>query len=166
MALLQFWGRERELPDPASLAVKSLLLASEGRAIEPGAIDLAATIARKAGADVRVLSIARVWGAAFGLPNPGLLPNKREWEAQRGVVADAVRALQQRGIRVAGTVAGTRNAARKIITEAKGHGCGAIVMTADNPRHWLVANLLWSNEPYRVRRMARVPVYLVIDSKS
>jgi nucleotide-binding universal stress UspA family protein len=166
VALLKFRGREREPPDPNTLAIKALLLASEGRPIGTRAIDLAATIARRSGAEVRVLSIARVWGAAFGLPNPGLLPNKREWEQQRSLVADAVQALQRRGLKAAGTVAGTRNAARKIVAEAKAHGCGAIVMTADEPRHWLVANLLWSNEPYRVRRLARVPVYLVIDGKT
>ena len=166
MALLQFWGREREPPDPGTLVLKSLLLASEGRAIVPEAIDLAATIARKSGADVRVISIARVWGAAFGLPNPSLMPNKREWEEQRSLVADAVKSLQRRDIKAAGTVVGTRNAARKIVAEAKGHGCGAIIMAADGPRHWLVANLLWSNEPYRVRRMARVPVYLVIVTRT
>ena len=104
MALLQFWGREREPPDPGTLVVKSLLLASEGRAIVPEAIDLAATIARKSGADVRVISIARVWGAAFGLPNPSLMPNKREWEEQRSLVADAVKSLQRRDIKAAGTV--------------------------------------------------------------
>jgi nucleotide-binding universal stress UspA family protein len=161
VSLGEFWGRERQAPDPATLEVTSLLLASEGRTITPAAIRMAATIARKSGAEVRVLSVARVWGAAFGLPNPGLLPNKREWAEQQNLVAAAVKALQRDGLKAAGAVVGTRNAAKRIVAEAKARGCGAIVMAADAPRHWLVSNLLWSHEPYRVRRLARVPVYLV-----
>ena len=32
---------------------------------------------------------------------------------------------------------------------------------ADPPRHWFVADFVWAQEPYRVRRRARLPVYLV-----
>jgi hypothetical protein len=38
-------------------------------------------------------------------------------------------------------------------------------MAADPPQHWFLANMHWSQEPYRVRRMAPVPVYLVIDDQ-
>jgi len=38
----------------------------------------------------------------------------------------------------------------------------AIVMAADPPRGRLVADFLWSQEPYRVRRRAKIPVYLVL----
>jgi hypothetical protein len=38
------------------------------------------------------------------------------------------------------------------------------VMGADPPRHRLVSDFVWSDEPYRVRRKARdLPVYLVLD---
>jgi len=121
-------------------------------------------MAAPARASVHVLSIARVWGTSLGLPNPGLLPTKREWKEQHTVVAEAVAALKARGIQVTGQVLGTRAAARRIVAEADRHRCDAIVMTADPPRPWLVANLLWSQEPYRVRRLAGVPVYLVVDA--
>jgi adenylate cyclase len=42
----------------------------------------------------------------------------------------------------------------------------AIVMAADSPRHWLVAGMIWSQEPYRVRRRAAMPVYLVVGKET
>jgi nucleotide-binding universal stress UspA family protein len=160
----RLWGRVQEPPDPGTLALKSLMLASEGRPIAPSAVDFAARLAAQSQAAVHVLSIARVWGTAFGLPNPGLLPSKREWEEQRRLVAEAVTALRERGIDATGQVLGTRGAAKRIVTEAERRQCGAIVMGADAPRPWLIANLLWSQEPYRVRRRSRIPVYLVVDA--
>ena len=160
----RLWGRAAGPPDPRSLILRSLLLASEGRPISPAAIDFAADMASSSRASVHVLSIARVWGTSLGLPNPGLLPTKREWEEQHTLVAEAVVALKARGIQATGQVLGTRAAARRIVAEADRHQCGAIVMTADPPRPWLVANLLWSQEPYRVRRLAGFPVYLVVDA--
>jgi nucleotide-binding universal stress UspA family protein len=163
-AWARLWGRAQGLPNPATLAVRSILLASEGRPISPAAVDFAARIAERSNAAIHVLSIARVWGTSFGLPNPGLLPNKREWDEQRRIVADAVTALRQRGVAASGHVLGTRHAAKRIVDEARQHRCDAIVMAADPPRHWLVANLLWQQEPYRVRRRASLPVYLVVDA--
>jgi hypothetical protein len=36
-------------------------------------------------------------------------------------------------------------------------------MGADPPRQRFIANLMWSQEPYRVKRRAKVPVHLVVD---
>jgi nucleotide-binding universal stress UspA family protein len=152
-------------PADDSGPMQSLLLASEGRRISPHAIDFTARIALKNKATVRVLSIARVWGTALGLPNAGLLPNKHEWEAQRSLVADAIRDLKNRNVQAEGEVIGTRQAAKRIVAEANRHHCDAIVMGADAPRNWLVSNLLWSQEPYRVRRSAGIPVFLIVDGK-
>jgi nucleotide-binding universal stress UspA family protein len=108
-----------------------------------------------------VFAIVRVWGTSLGLPNPGLLPTKREWDAQRALVADAVAALARKGVDASGHVVATRKATKRIVGEAERLGAEAIVMAADPPRHRLVADLLWSQEPYRVRRRAKVPVHLV-----
>ena len=140
-----------------------VLLASEGRAIPAAAIERAAELARAGGGSVHVFSVARVWGSGFGLPNPGLLPSKREWDEQRVVVADAVQALKKRGVEATGHVLATRKATRRIVREAERLGCGVIVMAADPPRNRLLADLMWSQEPYRVRRRAKVPVHLVTD---
>src|SRR5262249_56552364 len=108
--------------------------------------------------------MARVWGTSLGLPHPALMPNKREPREQHDRVAAALALLKRRGIAASGQVLGTRNAARRIVTEARRRRADAIVMAADPPRHWLVAGMFWSQEPYRVRRRAAVPVYLVLKS--
>jgi nucleotide-binding universal stress UspA family protein len=145
------------------MAVSGVLLASEGRPIPPGAVDLAARIAERSRAPVYVFSIARVYGTAFGLQAPGLLPSKQEWAEQRKIAADAVRALRRRGVRAEGRVVGTRKGAKRIVQEAERLGCEAIVMGADPPRNRLVADLMWSQEPQRVKRRAKVPVHLVTE---
>jgi len=151
-------------PDADTLDVRAVLLASEDRDISPKAISLAGKIAEKSGAPVHVLVIARIWGTSFGFPNPGLMPNKREWEEQRKKAELAVRALKGWGLEAEGHVLGTRNAAKKIVEMARINGCGAIVMTADEPKGRLRGNMIWSQEPYRVRRRADIPVYLVTES--
>lgn len=155
------WARPPEPPDPATFAPRRLLLASEGRRFPEGVVDFVAGLARPRGASVGVLSIARVWGTGLGFPNPNLLPNRQEWDEQRTLVDAAVQALTRRGIAATGQVFGTRRATRRIVGEAVRYGAEAIIMVADPPRHWIVQDFLWSQEPYRVRRRARVPVYLV-----
>jgi nucleotide-binding universal stress UspA family protein len=140
-----------------------VLLASEDRDISPSAISLAARIAERCAAPVHVLIIARIWGATFGFPNPGLFPNQREWDEQRKKAELAVRTLTDWGIEADAHVVGTRNAAKKIVEEARLHGCGAIVMTADEPRGRVLGNMIWSQEPQRVQRRADIPVYLVTE---
>jgi nucleotide-binding universal stress UspA family protein len=152
--------RQHDLPEPRTLDVERVLLASEGRPIPPAALELAAQLAAQGGGRVHVFSVARVWGSGFGLPNPGLLPNKDEWDAQREIVGTAVEALKRRGVDATGHVLATRKATKRIIGEAARLGCGAIVMGADPPRNRLVADLMWSQEPYRVKRRAELPVYL------
>jgi nucleotide-binding universal stress UspA family protein len=139
-----------------------VLLASEGRAISQDAVDFAARLARQGGGAVHVFSIARVWGTSLGLPNPGLLPNKHEWDEQRAVVQGAVKALKRQGVKAEGHVLATRKATKRIVGEAERLRCDAIVMAADRPRNRVLADLMWSQEPYRVRRRARLPVYLVV----
>ncbi len=138
-----------------------IMLASEGRALSDAALARVTELARSCGASVHVLSIARVHGVAFGLPNPGLLPTKREWDEQRESVRKAVARLRRKGIDADGHVLGTRNATKRIVEEAARQRCGAIVMAADPDRNRFVANAMWSQEPQRVRRRARVPVFLV-----
>ncbi len=138
-----------------------ILLASEGRKFAPEVIAKAVEMAGPGGS-VHVFSIARVYGVALGFPNPWLLPSRREWAQQRDQVADAVAAIRRAGLRAEGGVAGTRNAAKRINAEAVRLGCETIVMGADAPKHWLVMDLMWSQEPYRTRKKAKLPVQLVL----
>lgn len=158
------WRTPPEPPAPNVFTGKMVLLASEGRPIPQAAVKLAGRLAESAGAEVHVLSIARIWGTRLGLPHPGLMPSKRELQDQHEGVAGAVAWLKRRDIAASGQVFGTRNAAKRILAEARRRGADAIVMAADPPQHWLVSNMVWSQEPHRVRRLAPVPVYLVIEA--
>src|SRR3989442_4178072 len=90
--------RPTETPDPSTLEIRRVLLASEGRTIPPSAIGFAA----KLGAPVRVFSVARVYGVAFAFPNPWLTPSRKEWQEQREIVAPAVNALEPQGVQADG----------------------------------------------------------------
>ena len=152
--------------DPEALAVRAVLLASEDREIPRAAVDLAARMAKRSGAPVHVFSIARIWGTSFGFPNPGLFPSKREWDQQRRNVEKAVARLERKGVEADGRVIGTRAGAKRIVKEAERLGCDAIIMGADPRRSPVLRNFMWSQEPYRVRRRARVPVFLVVDQQA
>jgi nucleotide-binding universal stress UspA family protein len=140
-----------------------ILLASEGRPFSDAAIARVIELARQGNASVRVFSIARVHGVAFGMPNPGLLPTKAEWAEQRGIVERAVKRLERKGIDADGHVVGTRKSTKRILQEAEFAGCDAIVMAADPDRNRVVSDMLWSQEPQRVRRKAKLPVFLVVS---
>ncbi len=156
---------------PAPVMVRSeqdpgfarILLATEGRAIPDAAIARVADLADSSEASVCVLSIARVHGVAFGLPNPGLLPTKKELDEQRTIVDSAIKRLKRKGLQATGHVIGTRKATARICEEATAKECQAIVMAADPDRNRLVADMMWTQEPQRVRRKAKVPVFLVSD---
>ena len=155
--------RSGDLPDPESLIVRAVLLASEERDIPRAAVDLAARIAERSNAPVHVFSIARVWGTSFGFPNPGLLPSKKEWDRQYDVVRKAVARLRRKGIEADARVIGTRAAAKRIVQEARRLHCDAIVMGADPAKPVLLRDFHWSQEPQRVKaRAGELPVYLVL----
>jgi nucleotide-binding universal stress UspA family protein len=152
--------------DPESAAqpqFESILLASEGRPISEAAIRRVTELAASSAASVRVFSIARVHGVSFGMPNPGLLPTRAEWKEQHEIVAKAVKRLRRKGLKADGQVVGTRKSTKRIIQEAAITKCEAIVMSADPDRNVLIRDMLWSQEPQRVRRRAKLPVYLVVD---
>jgi nucleotide-binding universal stress UspA family protein len=140
-----------------------ILLASEGRPIPDAAIARVVELALPMGASVRVFSIARVHGTSFGMQSPGLLPTRREWQEQRDIVDRAVKRLERKGIEADGHVVGTRKSTKRILQEAEFAGCEAIVMAADPDRNRVTGDFLWSQEPQRVRRRAKLPVFLVID---
>ena len=142
-----------------------VLLATEGRPISRAAVEQAAELARAERAAVHVFAIARIHGVGFGLPSPWLRPSHTEWQEQRDNVAQAIKLLEARGVQADGNILGTRKAAKRIVDEAERLGCGTIVMTGDPPKHRLVADFLWSQEPYRVQRRAGVPVTVVVGDR-
>jgi nucleotide-binding universal stress UspA family protein len=152
--------RAAEPPDPSALAVERLIIASEGREIPWLVLQRAFELARPRKAEVRVITIARVFGTSLGFPNPGLLPNKKEWDEQRLIVRQAVAALKKAGFKASGQVVGTRKATKRILAEAVAFRADAIVMGCDRDRG-RIGDFVWAHEPYRVAKRAGVPVYLV-----
>jgi nucleotide-binding universal stress UspA family protein len=142
---------------------EKILLATEGRPISPAAIERTIELAKPSGASVHVFSIARIHGVAFGLQSPGLLPTRQEWQAQREIVGKAISRLKRKGIEADGHVLGTRKSTKAILSEATKHGCEAIVMAADPDRNRFTGDMMWTQEPQRVRRKSKLPVFLVFD---
>lgn len=119
-----FSVRRRRDPQPTSPAV--VLLASTGAPFSKPAIRRARELA--AGEPIAVLTILKIYGSAFGLPNPGLLPTPREQEEQLGHVRQAIRQLERQGGSADGQVAATRSAARMIAKVARVRHVRYVVM--------------------------------------
>jgi nucleotide-binding universal stress UspA family protein len=147
-------------PAPGTYPVERVVIASEGREIAWPVLQQAFELARPAKARILVVVIARVWGTSLGFPNPGLNPSKQEWDERRLIARRTVEAIEKAGFGASAHVFGTRRAARRIVVEARRFGADAIVMGCDRDRGPF-GDFMWSHEPYRVRRRAKVPVYLV-----
>jgi hypothetical protein len=80
-----------------------------------------------------VLTILKVYGSQFGLPNPGLLPSRREREEQLAIVQKAITQLERQGGTADGQVAATRSAGRTIAKVARARQVRYVVMDAGPP---------------------------------
>ena len=118
------FGRRRWDPQPTSPA--AVLLASSGSPFPRAAMRRARELA--AGQPVAVLSILKVYGSTFGLPNPGLLPSHREREEQLAIIRRAIDELEKRGCSVDGQIAATRSAGRTIAKVARARQVRYVVM--------------------------------------
>jgi hypothetical protein len=112
--------------DRPPTAAAGVLLASSGAPFSSAAIRRACQLA--AGEPVAVLSILKVYGSTFGLPNPGLLPNRREREEQYAIVQRAITAVERRGGTADGQITATRSAGRTIAKAARRRNVRYVVM--------------------------------------
>jgi len=151
----------RRQPSDDQQGVKNVLVASEGRRFTQDVIDLAVRMVGPQDGHAQVITVARLWGTSFGLPNPGLRPSRREMAEQEENITWAISQLERAGVMADGHIVTTRNPCRSILNEARRKGCDAIVMGADPRRGWFIGSMMWSQEPYRVRERTRVPVHLV-----
>lgn len=118
------FGRRNWDRQPTAPAV--VLLASSGAPFSTSAIRRARELAT--GEPVAVLTILKIYGSAFGLPNPGLLPTRREREEQLKNVRRAITQLERQGCSADGQVAATRSAARTIAKVARARQVRYVVM--------------------------------------
>jgi hypothetical protein len=112
--------------DRPPTAAAGVLLASSGAPFSSAAIRRACQLA--AGEPVAVLSILKVYGSTFGLPNPGLLPNRRERDEQYAIVQRAITAVERRGGMADGQITATRSAGRTIAKAARRRNVRYVVM--------------------------------------
>jgi hypothetical protein len=155
------FGRRRWDPQPTSPA--AVLLASSGAPFSRAAVRRAYELA--GGEPVAVLSILKVYGSQFGMPNPGLLPTRREQDEQLTVVRRAIDALEQRGCTVDGQVAATRSAGRMIAKVARSRQVRYVVM--DSPTTTGVRKIIEGEITGIVRRRLRDGAMLeLVDGKS
>jgi nucleotide-binding universal stress UspA family protein len=118
------FGRRRFDQQPTAPA--AVLLASSGAPFSKAAVRRARELA--AGGPVAVLSILKIYGSTFGLPNPGLLPTRRERDEQYANVSKAITQLERSGCTADGQIAATRSAGRTIARVARVRQVRVVVM--------------------------------------
>jgi hypothetical protein len=124
-------GRAKWDSQPTQSA--AVLIATSGIYIPPAVIRQAVELS--GGRPVAVVSIARIYGSALGLPNPGLLPTRKEMEEQRALVTKAIDRLERSGVEAWGQVAATRRYGKTIAKAARARGVGhVLVVTPQMPR--------------------------------
>jgi Universal stress protein family len=112
--------------DPQPTAQAAVLLASTGEPLSKAAIRRARELA--GGEPVAVLFILKVYGSQFGLPNPGLLPTRKERDEGYAVVQRAITSLERQGCTADGQLAATRSAGRTIAKVARVRKVRHVVM--------------------------------------
>jgi hypothetical protein len=111
----------------------AVLIATVGVAIPKEVIRRAVELSD--GRAVAVVAIARIYGSSMGLPNPGLLPTRKEMDEQRALVATAIASLERSGVEAWGQVATTRRYAKIIAQAARARAVDhVLVVTPDAPR--------------------------------
>ena len=117
--------------DKAPAEPAGVLLASAGAPFSGAAVRRACELA--AGEPIAVLTILRVYGSSFGLPNPGLLPTRRERDEQYAIVRRAIAAVERRGGTADGQITATRSAGRTIAKAARRRRVRYVVMDDSAP---------------------------------
>src|ERR1700722_12728456 len=127
------FGRRKFDKQPTQPA--AVLIASNGEKIPGAAVRQALRLS--AGEPVAVVTIARIYGSSLGLPNPGLMPTRKEMEQQKGQVEKALRALERGGIEAWGQVAASRKPIKTIAQAAKARGARhVIVVRTEQEKRW------------------------------
>ncbi len=127
------FGRRKFDKQPTQRA--AVLIASNGYKIPGAAIRQALRLT--GGEPVAVVTIARIYGSSLGLPNPGLLPTRKEMEEQKGYVQEAVAALERGGVEAWGQVAASRKPVKTIAQAAAARGVRHVfVVREEQPARW------------------------------
>jgi K+-sensing histidine kinase KdpD len=83
------------------------------------------------------VTIARIYGSSMGLPNPGLMPTRKEMAAQKSQVEAALRLIEKRGAQAWGQVAASRKPVKTVAQVAKARGAShVIVVWTPHTKKW------------------------------
>jgi Universal stress protein family len=103
-----------------------VLIATNGLPVPAAVLSRAKSLGE--GAPVAVVTIARIYGSSLGLPNPGLMPTKKEMAEQREIVERALGALERKGVESWGQVAASRRPAKTIAEVATARGAKHVLV--------------------------------------
>ena len=104
----------------------AVLLASPGLPFATETVEAAVATAK--GRPIRVISTAKIYGTALGLQHPGLLPSRQEQDAQRAIVAAAIKQIELAGGKARGEVIATRDPAKTFFRAAVRYSVHHVVL--------------------------------------
>jgi nucleotide-binding universal stress UspA family protein len=110
-------------------------------------------------AKITVLGIARVYGTSLGLPNPGLQPNRIEWQILKDGVEEAATELRSHGFDVRVGISRSRNAPKMIARWAKARNFHAIVVADPERPRW--RRFFEGDVTHEIGRRCGIPVHAV-----
>jgi hypothetical protein len=112
----------------------SVLIATAGEPVSPAVVRRALELSD--GAPVAVVTLARIYGSAFGLPNPGLMPSKRELADHKALIDKLIRRLERGGVEAWGQIAATRRPVKTIVGVAKARGVRHVIVVSPQQAKW------------------------------
>jgi hypothetical protein len=119
------FGRRKFDKQPTQ-AAKVLIAAPYGDPIPTSAVKRAVSLSD--GGPVAVITIARIYGSSMGLPNPGLMPTRKEMAAQKEQVEKAIRMIERSGAQAWGQLAASRKPVKTIAEAARARGAEHVVL--------------------------------------
>src|SRR5580698_11612987 len=126
------FGRRKFDKQPTQPA--AVLIASNGVKIPGAAIRQALRLS--AGEPVAVVTIARIYGSSLGLPNPGLMPSRKEMNEQKEIVQHAVDAIEKGGSEAWGQIAASRRPSKTIAQAAAARGVQHVLVIRPEKVGW------------------------------
>jgi hypothetical protein len=119
------FGRRKFDKQPTQEATV-LIAAPFGDPIPASAVKRAVDLAE--GGPVAVITIARIYGSSMGLPNPGLMPTRKEMATQKDQVEKAIRMVERCGAQAWGQLAASRKPVKTIAEAARARGAEHVVL--------------------------------------
>lgn len=126
------FGRRKFDKQPTQSA--AVLIATNGLPIPGAAIRAAQALSW--GEPIAVVTIARIYGSQLGLPNPGLMPTKREMADQKEIVDKALKGIERAGLQAWGQIAASRRPVKTIAEVAQARGVRHVLVVAAEQANW------------------------------